>query len=595
MGSENSENDGGIGSVKAAISRYGGQVNQNTGSRKIYTKNAANSKERGSQAPELHTARKTFGKLNENREIAEAVACQAELELRQAKMVVKELSLQIEELKLKASDQSTQKLVQVENQEYLTMVRETEVLRQEVSKMKLDIKRTLEEKSRAEDETNAAGLRLDLYMESIEKLRREIEEANEEEVLVELARIEACRELAVIDARKKEEAENFSSRIREVMKKINVLRNEVEQVKQAEDVLVVINSEVVALQNELDLIKEMESSGNSLSKNSEFRSVEDDMEAARKEQSLMKARVFQIMTSTDLIRVELNNILDEKDQIEKEESATEKYLKKLNSKLVREKDELKHAVASAGKAELMLPSLTLSLRELKTVKEETHEERKCILEDIVSIKRNVQKIESMTDLTEGKLCAVMQELEEAKKAEANAMKKLKILVESVVANRATKNADTITVSKFEYDYLVGGAKGAKEIADKKIAAAHAWADALRANVKEMQIKTKLAKNEITELKLKEERELNELEMQKKREQEKRNVRGTRLMIESSYSLTPVRQAKFRKSFGSPAARRPIISTFWTVERKRKAMGKTGNYFAKEQTENEKTDSLEVSR
>ncbi|KAL9231310.1 hypothetical protein vseg_006552 [Gypsophila vaccaria] len=584
MGSENSENDGGIRSVKAAISRYGGKVNPNTGLRNKSQKNASGSKERGSQAPELHIARKTFDRFNEHRKIAETVASEAELELRQGKIFARDLSLQIEELKLKASDKrSVRKPVQVENHQHLTMVRETGILRQEVSKMKLDIKRALEGKSRAENEINAAGLRLDSYMKTAEKLRREIDEANEEEVLVELARIEACKELAVINGQKKEEADNFSSRIREVRKKIKVLRKEVEQAKQFEDVLAITNSEAVELQKELNFIKEIESSRSSLSKNSELLSVKDELEASRKEQSSMKAKAFQIMTSMELIRIDINNLLDEKDQIEKEESATEKSLNKLNSKLVRGKDELKAARASAEKAGLMLPSMTLSLQELKKVKEDAHEEHKRILEETVSVKGNIQETESATDLKEGRLWAVMQELEESKKAEANAMKKLKTVVERVIGNRASKDTDTIHVTKFEYDYLSGCAKGAKDVADKKMAAAHAWAEALRANVKEMQIRTTSATNEIKELKMKEEKELNDLEMKKKQDQENRSVPRTRLMIESSYSLTPVRQVKVRKSGGSMAARRPIISTFWTVERKRKAMGKNGNYSAKEQT------------
>ncbi|KAK9672914.1 hypothetical protein RND81_12G134400 [Saponaria officinalis] len=156
----------------------------------------------------------------------------------------------------------------------------------------------------------------------------------------------------------------------------------------------------------------------------------------------------------------------------------------------------------------------------------------------------------------------MQELEALKTAEGSALKNLKTLVENVVVARASKDTTNITISKFEYDYLFGRAKGVEEIAEKKIAAALAWADSLNTNAKEMQIKTALMKEESKELRLKEEQELSKMvipsdnrdtdELEKLGEKENNSVHGRKPVKENNYSWTAVTQANFRRSIGCPA-------------------------------------------
>ncbi|KAK9742515.1 hypothetical protein RND81_03G178600 [Saponaria officinalis] len=610
MGGNEFENRTGIGSVKSAISRYGGKVNIDTGLRNEFQEDAPHSEERSSKARDLHIAKNTVDRINEHRRTAETVTSQAMLELLNAKKKVRELTSQIQQSKFKAKQKTEehQKLPsQTENHQYMRVVRELESLKREVSKIKLDMACAVEEKYRAEKEENAAGLKLESYVGIAENLRREIEEANEEEVLVELARIQACKEFAAIEAQRKEDGEKFSSKIQEARKKINVLRKEVEQAKRLEEVLAITNAEADVLQSELKFIKEMdrriERSNNVQLKNLEFQSVTKDLEAAKKEHAAIRAGVFELMTSMDLTRIELNSVLKEKDQMQKAEAKTEKYIKKLNSKLLRSKDKLEAAKASEEKAKLMLPSFIISLQELEKIKETAQNEKASIIEETISIRDDIQKIESTTDSTEERLQAAMQELEAVKTAEASALKNLKTLVENVVVARASKDTTNITISNFEYDYLTGRAKGAEDIAEKKMAAALAWADALNANAKEMQIKTAFMKEETKELRLKEEQELSKMvilsdnrdtdELEKPGEKENNSVYGRKPVIENSYNWTPARQTKFRKSIGSPAGRRPIIATSLTQKRKKKVVGKITNYFVNKQTENEKTVSVEV--
>ncbi|XP_021755069.1 protein PLASTID MOVEMENT IMPAIRED 2-like [Chenopodium quinoa] len=601
-----------IGSVKAAINKYGGgKINQVTNTYKKSLNNASNSEISSSKAQELHVAKNRINQINENRIIAESEINQAEFEILKAKKLVRELTSQIQESELRAKEFQKGKRVeelpgQEENDQYEEVVREVEAVKREISKIKLEIERAVEEKFRAEKEADAAGLRLEFYTSAADKLRKEIEEAKEEEVLVELAQIQAQKELAEIEAQKKKEEERYSNLMAETRKKIGALRDEIETMKYLEDILELTNSEVDVLQNELNLIKEMDSKYQRRVSLNDFalKTVTEDLQAARKELETIQAEGFQLMGSMDIIRIELINMTKEKGELEKKEAETEKLIKKMNSKLLRAKDTLEVARASEEKAKSMLPSLSLALENLKRDKEAVKKEEEKLKEETGCIRAEIQKIESENDLKEEKLQTVVKELEEVKISEANALEKLQTLVENTVKARASQTNSTITISKFEYEYLTGCAAGARETADKKVAAALAWAEALKASEREIKIETALVEREIEELKLEEEQEVKRMEelestedseteqQQREINHSSKSLQGRRSIKDHDYSSTPVRQAKLRRS-GSPATRRISTSTSLSMKRRRKVMLKIAKYFANEQIEDENSAPLKA--
>ena len=88
-----------------------------------------------------------------------------------------------------------------------------------------------------------------------------------------------------------------------------------------------------------------------------------------------------------------------------------------------------------------------------------------------------------------------------KSSEALALEKLKILTENAMKERIsnlTKPSSLIIISKFEYEYLRNHAGKANEIAEKKVEAAKAWVEAVRASEKEIMMKTKIAAAEARE-------------------------------------------------------------------------------------------------
>ena len=92
----------------------------------------------------------------------------------------------------------------------------------------------------------------------------------------------------------------------------------------------------------------------------------------------------------------------------------------------------------------------------------------------------------------------------------------------------------------------------------------------------MVIKTAQAKNEIGELKLKE------------------DLHNRRSMKDRDYSSTPRRQSNFRRSLGTSATRRISTSTSSNMKR-RKVMLNIAKYYANEQIENEISVPLERSQ
>jgi len=539
-------------------------------------------------------ARRKIEQFNEDTKTAESEKSQAELQLLHAKKVVKELTAQIEQSKLKAKEKNKAESMGMEDCEYEEVATDVEAVKRELSKLKLDIACALEEKSRAEKEADAANLKLESYMSSAERLRREIEEANEEEVLVELAKIQARKELAETEAQREDDKDKFSCQIEETRKKIRILREEIEQINDLEERLAETNSDIKVLQNELHLIREMDRKVERKNKESQP-VIPEELEDVKKELDLIQGGAFPIMASMDAIRKELKEVMEEKETMLKLEEETENSIKNLNSELHRARHKLEAVSASEKKENLMLSNLSTALEHLQKEKEKALKEREGAQEERVSIRTEIQKTKNETDVIEKRLSAAMQELASVKSAEAKALKKLKAIAEKAAKSRAStsKKKSTMAISKFEYNYLAAGALAAQEVAEKKVAAAHAWAEAMRASEREMNMEIELVEKEVKELMLQEEEEVQRMEQSLKakesdeEEWQNQSKQSRKAIRENSYSSTPIRPAKLRRSAGSPTARRVSTSGSFTMKRRRMAMVRLTKCFASKQVVNEK--------
>ncbi|XP_050370310.1 protein PLASTID MOVEMENT IMPAIRED 2-like isoform X2 [Argentina anserina] len=570
-------------------------------------------------------ARRDIVRYRETRTDTDLVKEQAQIELYDAKKIAKDLSSVIEEsntvtrahtreieaLRKPRRRGDSRVLMPVgdnhveNNKNFEQVMRELHLLKQELSLLKLDMANVLEEKSQAEKQAESANEKMMFYTSSAEAIRKEIEEADEEQLLVELSKIEALKEFGDIETERQEEAKHLSSVVEETRKKVEDITQEIDQSEQLETRLSETLSNVEVLQNELEVVKAMDKSSSPLTDSLQvseasfqreeeaeasplLQSITEELEAAKKELAAVKEEGMQYMASMNVIRNEMKHITDETARIKKAEDKVDLTVQNINSKLLRAKAKLEAVSASEEKGQSILSSLSLTLEQLKADADAAKKEKDRASEEAATTKSEILKIESDIDVAEDKFEAAMQELEAIKSSEAIALENLKNLIETSMRARASaaQSSSSITISKFEYEYLTGRALVAEEIADKKVAAAQAWIEAIKASEKEILIKIDLAERELKESMVEEkeqeasrpgrqssgQRMLEGQELQNwKQKRDKNAASGHR----PSYgNLTPSRQAKLRKS-ASPGARQ--FNNF-PIQKKKKVIPNLGKLF-----------------
>ncbi|MFQ6620167.1 hypothetical protein Gotur_001039 [Gossypium turneri] len=590
-----------IGSVKTAVNIYGEMILDGNSSLK---KPQEDSPEKpSSRVKQLHRARRDKNRYKESRKTAES-------ELFSSRGTDKDLAFMVEESNFKAKSRMSDieslgkngylenKALDVENRSlasyrYEEVMRELQVVKKELSQLKLDMASVMAEKARAKKEFEDSSFTMLSNAASAEALSKQIEAANEEHVLVELAQIEALKEVGETEAQREKEAGEFSFRMEETKKKMKDITEEIDQSKELETKLGVTLSNINHLQDELKQVKgqeEVVQKGDDGLKQQDdsFQSAEEvessvslelitkELEAAKKELALIKDESFQYMSSMDIIRNELKHVTEEMARLKKTEEKADLKVQSLNSKLVRAKSKLEAVAATEEKAKSTVASLSLTLEQLRAEAEASKKEKMLVTEDTATIKAEIQKTESEIDLTEEKLQAAMQELEAVKSSEALALEKLRSLIEATMQSRASasNHSSTITISRFEYEYLTGHAVGAEEIADKKVAAAQAWIEALKASEREILMKTDIAHRELRELRVEEEHGVS-LPANKNVDSQNRQSLLLRSM-KSNGSSTPSRRAKHHKST-SPAISEGG-STEFMIKKKRKAAPNLSKFF-----------------
>uniref|UniRef100_A0A7N0U255 Protein PLASTID MOVEMENT IMPAIRED 2 n=1 Tax=Kalanchoe fedtschenkoi TaxID=63787 RepID=A0A7N0U255_KALFE len=584
-----------IGSVKAAINMFGERISDGK-----YSPNklAVDYSEKQSlRTRAAHRARRDIDGYNERRQVAESAKAQAEAELYKAKKVLKDLTSRIEETRSTAraqrSDVEMMKKTERSEEEspFAGLMKELESVKRDLSRLKLDMKSVLEEKMLAEKEIEAAKLKLSNQAAKAEEIKMEIEEANEEQVLVELAKIEALKEFEAIEQKRELETRNFASKLADARRQKDGIVKEMESAKELESKLACTMSDVDMLRNELTLLKELDSvvrkSGSFSYRQDEeeqkrlLESVNRELEEAKMELGLIKGEGFQFMASMDVVRNELRRVMEEAVRLRNAEDKADTIVKNLNSKLVRAKSKLEAVTAAEEKAKAIATNLALTLEQLNTEAEAAKKEKEAISEEIESLKAEMEKTECDIDTNEEKLRIALGELELVKSSEAEALEKLRLLSEEVMRARAVaaQSGSFITISKFEFEYLTGRASGAEEIADKKVAAAQAWIEALKAGEREILTRTELVRREIKELRLEEEHEAfradksvlarrvveGELQRKKRGNDSESDMQLAAVMPRKSFkengSLTPIRRPIRIRMSGSPATRRSKSGSF----------------------------------
>ncbi|KAF3444305.1 hypothetical protein FNV43_RR13995 [Rhamnella rubrinervis] len=432
--------------------------------------------------------RRGISGFKETRKARGSLRTQTESKLSNAEKTMKDLSpLQLRASKAKAKAQiqeietpkksrpSEEQIVSDEDMDdyqYTKVMRELEVVKQELGLLKLDMAAVLVEKLKAE-----------------KPIKKENENEIEEQKPLQLARIETLKDQTdnVEEDEREEKARQISSKIEQTKKKLKDILVDLEHTRELE----------------------FDTKSNSLEgMDANFQRQEDlerELEAAEKELAFVKEEGFQYLTSMDIIRNELKHVMAETSKLKKIEEKSDSTVENLNSKLLQAKAKLEVVSLTAEKAKSVKTNLSLILEHLKAEAEKAKKEKELLVKESVNMEAEIQNAEFETRYVEGRLQAAMEELEVVKSSEALAMG---YLTENTMKTRAyePQNGSSITISKFEYEYLKGCSTGAEEIANKKVAASQAWIEAIKATEKDILIKIDLAQREIREKRLEEERE-----------------------------------------------------------------------------------------
>lgn len=564
--------------------------------------------------PEMkQLAKSSIDKLSERKAAVDRERAGAESELSRARAMAKELERQIEQAKARASSKRSEPHTmrpatrasktghgaprsQGERRdaaEYAEVSRELHRARQELLRLRLEVKSAAEAKAKAESDIVSSAINIQSNLLAADEMKRLVDEANEEHVLVELARIEAERERREIDAQRRAEAERFAREMEATRAKIEALRKDLSRAREMEAKLAVTNADVEVLQAEMELVRAMER--NSVKNDGTadveaedkalLRTAEAELDAAKKELDSIKAGSFQFMTSMDSARTEIMRVSEEANRLKAQEKKADVQVQQLNAKLLKARARLEALTETSERSKAIVSNMTSALQQLQDEKKSAMKEEELNELEQRCVRAETENANAEIAATEARMQQSVKELEAAKAAEAAAMKKLKAAVEGTMQARASRRSGTITISRFEYEYLSGRAALVRVVADKKVSAAQAWVQALKAGEKELAARAEATERVTAELRAREAEAAAEAESaageQKALEQElyDLNAVAERDGLLCAYprrrstrvSATMRRTRARRSSVSSSAGIRNPRTPSFTIKRKKKVM------------------------
>ncbi|KAL6618847.1 hypothetical protein ACP70R_033986 [Stipagrostis hirtigluma subsp. patula] len=230
--------------------------------------------------------------------------------------------------------------------------------------------------------------------------------------------------------------------------------------------------------------------------------AEAELTSARIELASIKEEGLRFANSIERTRRETARVADEILRLTEQETKATAQVRQLNAKLLRARSKLGDVTAADERAEVMLAELWAALRQLGEETEAAEKERALTELENRCVREDADNVGAEIAAAEQRVREAVRELEAARASEAAATEKLKaILAGAMLARTAAatpQRSGNVTISRFEYEYLTGRAEAVREIAEKKVAAAEAWVEALRAGEKEMALRAEAIERELGE-------------------------------------------------------------------------------------------------
>ncbi|KAJ7237758.1 hypothetical protein O6H91_22G012600 [Diphasiastrum complanatum] len=300
---------------------------------------------------------------------------------------------------------------------------------------------------------------------------------------------------------------------------IESLRQKLATAKQLESELAASSATLLTLQAELAAAQESEARLTSIASETSTNLIKTaaDLERSR----LAEANAIEVAEATakelEEAKLKLQKLTDENASlpvvVESLKAEVEKAkvelmaLKKKESKSVaaatvtadleKAKADLAVALSAEAKAKEAITSLTTALEQVTMEANEAKLAAAIALEEAQKAKLETEKAIADMSIVEVQLEAAVKETEAAKEAEALAMAELKSLKETI-ATASSENGEPTSaslISKEEYEALDRKLQETEDLANKRIAAALAQIEAVKASETELQAKLKAAKEE----------------------------------------------------------------------------------------------------
>ncbi|VAH78811.1 unnamed protein product [Triticum turgidum subsp. durum] len=541
------------GSVRATMSIFGESISGRKADKNRAQENLSSEMKQ--------RAKSDMDKLNERKASVDNERAGAESELSRARAMAKELERQIDQTKAKATSQRSELQAtwtrkngaeEASDAQYAEVSQELDRVNRELRKLKLEVKSAAEAKAKAESDVVATA----------ERFAREIEAARA---------------------------------------KVKEARREVSRARELEAKLEATNADVEVLQGEMELVRAMgknhvpndgAAEDTTRQKKEEgqdralLQAAEAELSMAKNELESIKAGAFQFMTSMDRTRTEIMGAVQEIDRLKAQEKNADAQVQQLNAKLLKARAQMEAVTAADERSKAIVSNLTAAMQQLHAETEAASKEEELTMLEKRCVLAEADNVAAEMATAEERIRQSVKELEAAKASEASAMKKLKAAVESTMQARAAaapRRQGTITVSRFEYEYLSGRAALVRVVADKKVAAAQAWVQALKASEKEVAMRAEAAEREMREMGPREAQVASEAEKtageQKALEQELYDLNATAESVglqcayprrRSSRVSATSKRSKGRRSSVSAANWNPKSPSF-TIKRKKKMM------------------------
>ncbi|GFQ03075.1 WEB family protein at5g55860 [Phtheirospermum japonicum] len=515
-------------SVKDAVSLFG--EGAFSGERPAIRKIKPHSAERVlAKETQLHLVEKELNKLKEQLQNAETTKAQALSELDRSKRAVEDLTQKlktIHELKnsaiaaTEASKHQAKQFAEANNSnfttetdrssntdraEYAAVVAELDAAKQDLRKIRQEYDAFIEIKNTATERADEAENSVKANIERAGELSKEIGVVKDSIRVTNLEITRAKDEEKLIRADKDEQRQSYKTRLDELEEKL--LSNPKIGNNNLEARLAETLSEIDILRNEIEDIKSKDLES--------VNTVTLELDGAKGSLNKVFDEENSLRRLVETLKTELDEIKKEHFGLKEKEIETESTAGNLHVKLRKAKSDLEDAIAEEARARGASDEMVATIRQLASESRASRAEAEETKRKAEETKREAEIIKIKLEEAEKKLRVAVNEAEEAKEAEARALDRIQKLSEKTDAARASTSSEggaRIVISREEYDSLSRKVGESEKLAEMRIEAAMAQVEAVRASEKEAVRRLEGYEKEIEEMKSETKEALRKAEM-----------------------------------------------------------------------------------